>query len=281
MPVFEKVLVPVDFSPGSDAAIGAVQEIPGVREIVLLHVVYNRFPAADPAVVHPRIEEARAALEEVRRGLAKPGVAITAIAEEITGGEIEEVVSRTAARLGIPLVVMGRRGAGIIESLLLGSVASDLVRYGRTDLLLLPPAGAGIPRPSLFSHVMICTDFSLPEIGEICSEGIPWIRRVSLFHAVSSGDSEEEIRSQVKNAETRLGAIRETFTRQGTPASVHVRVGSAPEEILAFSRKEDVSLVLLKATGKRSLSSVFIGSTSAPVARNADIPVLILRRSLP
>lgn len=46
--MFEKILVPVDFSRGGFAALDAVRQIPGIREIVLLHVVYNRYPSKVP-----------------------------------------------------------------------------------------------------------------------------------------------------------------------------------------------------------------------------------------
>jgi nucleotide-binding universal stress UspA family protein len=285
--MFEKLLVPVDFSGGSRSALNALKEIPGVREIILLHVVYNRYPSANPAIVHPRVQEARTALEGIKKGLVIPGATITTIVEEITGGEISEVINRTAIRLGISLVVMGRRGTGIIESLLLGSVASDTLRYGKTDLLLIPTPfiyreelpEPDIPRPALFSHVMVCTDFSEPEIGSICLEDLPWIRQASIFHSVTTGDSKDEIHSAVVAAESGLGKIRDAFILRGIPAQIHVSVGSASEEILAFSRQEGISLILIKSVGKKSFLHVLIGSTSAPVARNTQKPVLILKRS--
>ena len=284
--MFEKILVPVDFSGSFPSVANSVKEIPGFREIVLLHVVYNKYPSGDPAIVHPRVREARAALEEIKKDFAMPGVAITAIVEEITGGEIFDVINRTAIRLGISLVVMGRRGTGIIETLLLGSVASDVLRYGKTDLLLIPAPQKDkqellypdSPHVGLFSHVMICTDFSDPEIGLICLEDLPWIRHASIFHSVTTGDSKKEIQSAVIEAESRLGKIRDVFTHRGIPARIHVSVGSAAEEILAFSRQEEISLILMKSTGRKSFLNILIGSTSAPVARNIKKPVLILKR---
>jgi nucleotide-binding universal stress UspA family protein len=283
----EKILVPVDFSGGSRSALNAVKEILGVREIVLLHVVYNRYPSANPAIVHPRVQEARAALEEIKKGLVIPGAMITTLVEEITGGEISEVINRTAIRLGISLVVMGRRGTGIIESLLLGSVASDTLRYGKTDLLLIPSLPGygqgnqdpGKPFQRLFSHVLVCTDFSEPEIACICLDELPWIRQVSIFHSVTTGDSKDEIHSAVVAAESGLGKIRDAFILRGIPAQIHVSVGSASEEILAFSRQEGISLILIKSVGKKSFLHVLTGSTFAPVARNTQKPVLILKRS--
>jgi nucleotide-binding universal stress UspA family protein len=283
--MFDKVLVPVDLSTGSRAAASAVKEIPGVRQIVLLHVVYTRYPPKDPAIVPPQVSEALSALEEMKKELSMPGVAITTLCEMVTGGEIADIINQAAQKLGISLIVMGRRGTGIIETLVLGSVASDILRYGNTDLLLIPSPPKGspypdTPPPALFSHVMACTDFSEPEIGFICLEELPGIQRVSIFHAVTTGASDNEVQSATDEAELRLTAIRDAFSRSGIPACSEVAIGSAVEEILVFSEREDVSLILMKSSGKKSYLNVIIGSTSAPFARSAKKPVLILKRSL-
>jgi nucleotide-binding universal stress UspA family protein len=247
-------------------------------------VVYTRYPPKDPAVVHPQVSEAISALEEMKKSLPMPGVSITTLCEMVTGGEIADIINQTAQRLGISLIVMGRRGTGIIETLLLGSVASDTLRYGKTDLLLIPTPPKSSPYPdkprqALFSHVMVCTDFSVPEIETICLEELPVIQRVSIFHAVTTGASDHEVRSAAGEAELRLATIRDVFSRSGIPARSEVAVGSAVEEILAFSEREDVSLILMKSSGKRSYLNVITGSTSAPFARNAKKPVLILKGS--
>ncbi len=285
--MYENILVPVDFSRNITSAANSVKEIRGVKKIVLLHVVYNRYPSGDPAVIDPTVQEARAALEEIKKGFMMPGVAITAVVEEITGGDIFEVINRTATRLGISLVVMGRRGTGIIETLLLGSVASDILRYGNTDLLLIPSPPKDTqelpvpesPQLALFSHVMICTDFSGPEIESICLKELPWIQHASMFHSVTSGDSKDEIRSAVTEAKSKLKKIHAEYTHCGIPSHIHVSIGSAAEEILRFSKREDISLIIMKSTGKKSFLNILIGSTSAHVARNTKKPVLILKRS--
>jgi Universal stress protein family. len=259
--------------------------IPGVRQIVLLHVLYNRYPLKDPSLVHPRVKEARKALESLKTSISMPEVNVTAVVEEITGGDVSAVINQVSARMDLPMVVMGRRGTGIIEALLLGSVASDMLRYGTMDMLLIPPLGKDFRDTldreqrgaSLFDHVMICTDFSEPEVGRICAQELSPLR-VSLFHAVTTGISEEEVQSASNEARARLGILQEAFTRRGIPTHIQVAVGDAPEEILAYSRDQDVSLIVLKSAGKRSPLNIIIGSTAAPVARNAVKPVLILKR---
>jgi nucleotide-binding universal stress UspA family protein len=289
--MFKNVLVPVDFSENSRAALRSVKEIPGIRKIVLLHVIYNRYPSGDKSVDDPALREAGKTLEEMKDLVASPGVPVTHVVREISGGEISDAITRVARELDISVIVMSRRGEGIIGTLLLGSVASDLVRYGDINLLLLPPArvsgtehgsipAAALPATiptGLLRRVMVCTDFSDPEIGELCLGFLPGIDRASLFHAVTRGNSAEEVEERVVTASARLGELQAAFIRTGIMADYKVVVGSAAEEILAFSEQEDISLILLKSRGRKSLINSLIGSTSAPVARNAKKPVLILK----
>ena len=291
--VAENILLPVDFSENSRTALMAVREIPGIRKITLLHVIYNRYPSRDPSVVNPAVRKARAILEKMKALVAVPDVSVTAVVREIAGGEIYETINQVAREQDIPLIVMSRRGEGIIGTLLLGSVASDLVRYGENNLLLLPPPGTAgrdngtnpatasrhaATAAGVFSRVMVCTDFSDPDIGMLCLRLLPGIGKASLFHAVTSGTSEEEIQGAILKATARLAEMQAAFVRQGTRADCTVVVGSAAEEILAFSEHEDISLILLKSRGKKDFVTSLIGSTSAPVARNARKPVLILKR---
>jgi len=276
------VLLPVDFSENCRTALRSVKQIPGIQKIVLLHVMYNRYLGSETPVGNPETEKAGIALEEMKSLIALPGVPVTTIIREIPAGEISDAISQVAREHEVSLIVMSRRGAGIIGSVLLGSVASDLVRYGEMPLLLIPPSAitnqdfTGTPA-GLFSHVMVCTDFSDPEIGTLCLTLLPWIGRASLFHAVSSGHSEQEVKERESEAEARLAGLQATFSRHGITADTRVATGSAAEEILAFSERENMSLILLKSRGKKSLITSLIGSTSAPVARNAKKPVLILK----
>jgi nucleotide-binding universal stress UspA family protein len=284
--MFQKVIVPFDFSRDSKYAIECLKKNPEVRQLVLLHIVYNKHPSHVPDVVSSEVDYARLRLEELKKGIELQGVEVKAIVEEITGGEISDVISRIATKEGTSLIAMGRVGRGVIETLFLGSVASDVLRHNTMDLLLVhAPEGVDSKRdevvglcPGLFSNVLICTDFSEPDIGFICHHELPWIQHATLFHAVPAGDSEEEVRSAVDSAQARLGTMRDEFIRAGIPAQERVYVGSAAEEILAFSEQDDVSLIILKSTGKRGYLTTLLGSTTAKVARSTPKPVLILKR---
>jgi nucleotide-binding universal stress UspA family protein len=283
--MFEKVLVPIDLSINSRYTLRCLRHIPRLRHVEILHVFYNKYASKDPDAYDPDRENKRLGLEEIKKGVELPGVTVRTRIEEIQGGEIFEPINRIAAQEGVALTLLGKRGRGIIDTLLLGSVASDVLRYGKTDLLLVNNkrakdtlSGQDLPCPDLFSHALVCTDFSDPEISDLCCDELPWIKKVTIFHAVTTGDSTEEVRTSVDLAHAGLERMQDAFARISIPAQVHVAVGSAAEEILSFSEEQDVSIIILKSTGKRGFLSNLLGSTTARVARYSNKAVLVLRR---
>lgn len=280
--LFSSVLIPVDLSENSCSVVTLLSKLPGLRKVILFHVVYNRYLDETTAVANPSVENARVFLETMKKDLALPGVTVTALVREIASEEIAECIGTAASEEGCTLIMMSRRGAGIISSILLGSVASDLVRYGEHSLLLIPPARpAAFSGTGLLSRVLVCTDFSMPEIGDLAFDILPAGSTADLFHVVTSGNSGQEVQDSVAAASARLDHIRNSRGKPGITASSRVAVGSAPEEILAYAEKESVSLILVKSRSRKGMISSLIGSTSAPVARNAKQPVLILKKWFP
>jgi nucleotide-binding universal stress UspA family protein len=96
---------------------------------------------------------------------------------------------------------------------------------------------------------------------------------------VTTGDSPEEIRSSVDAARAELERMQDAFARRAIPAQVHVSVGSAAEEIVSFAQGQDVSIIIVKSTGKRGFMQNLLGSTTARVARQSQKPVMVMRRS--
>jgi len=282
--VYERVLVPFDFSPDSQHAAACSKYIPNVSHVVLLHVVYTKLPSVSGDFINPEADYARLRLEEYIRGIEIGGLSIRPRIEEITGGNIFDIVNKVAAEENISLTVMGRRGRGVIETILIGSVAHDVLRYGTTDLLLTirsekQASGANIPPCSdLFSHVLICTDFSDPDIVTLARERLSQPQRVSIIHVVSHGESEKEVRDLSGSAWSELERLSKEFSSRHVAVTTAIRVGSTSTEIVGYAEKEGVTLIVMKSAGERGVIPSFLGTTAARVARTARVPVLVLKQ---
>lgn len=281
--MYQHVLVPFDFSADSRHAVECLNQVPGLSRMILLHVVYTRHPEQAEGSVDPSVDYARLRLEEYRKTIAREGVTVKIRIEAISGGDISEVVNRVAAEEEVSLVAMGRRGIGVIEELILGSVAKDVLQHSDRDLLLVHAAhqqkpGASPGCPGLFSHLLVCTDFSEPDIVALCMSDLPFASRVTLLHVVNTGDSMDEVPLDSSAAWTKLKALRDVYSTLRIPVRATVCEGDVAGEIIRHARENEVSLIVLKSAGKRGFIRNFLGSTTTNVTRNADIPVLVLKR---
>jgi nucleotide-binding universal stress UspA family protein len=134
--MFKRILVPIDFSPPSDAALEYARSLAGRygASLHLLHVAedpYRAFYSAEIFV--PQVEGLR---EEILSDTAKRLTArvrptdvteLRATAESIIGTPAGSIVEYAAGR-DIDLIVMGTHGRGGMAHLLMGSVAERVVR---------------------------------------------------------------------------------------------------------------------------------------------------------
>ena len=282
--MFTKVLIPYDFSNDSEYIIRCLKNIPQVQEIILFHVTRSLYLIATPEKENPETDYARLRLEKVRESIEMPRSKVRVIVEEIFGGEVSDAINEIAEREQVSLIIMGRRGRGVIETLLLGSTAWDVIRYCPANLLLIHPPGKpfslapGISCPDFFTKVMVCKDFSTPEIECLCMDIVPFVNSAELFHVVTKGDSEKEVHIAVQDAEEKLKNIAITCSDKTVTCNVHVRTGDAAVEIIRFSEEEDVSLIIVKSTGRRGIVNKIIGGTTEAIARSAKKPLLILKK---
>jgi nucleotide-binding universal stress UspA family protein len=289
--MFEKVLVALDFSPYSQKILDRITQIPGIQEVILLHVVDATRPSRREWTCGQHIENVKVLMAEKKKSLENFGLKvhtkIDAIVNEITQGTISHVILEIAETESVSLIVMGARGINPIQELLLGSVSSFVLRHAKTNVLIMHFAPvssdrkAALHRPSsmkLFSKILVPTDFS-QAASDAASfvKTIPGIEQVVLLHVVNRGDSQQEIDNYVKETQSHLDEMKKEFICAGVEVNLHVRVGDPTEMILSVTDEDDVSLIAMSAHGKGWLHDLLLGSTTFTVARKTKTPILVLR----
>ena len=171
--MFKKVLVALDFSHSTQKILDRISEIPGIQEVVLVHVVDTTRPARlDWTHGRPHIENPQLLLEEKKRFLEQRGMRVTinvdVIVNAITQSPVSNAILEIAKTENVSLIVIGARGINPIQELLLGSVSSSVIRYATANVLIMhfPPASVesqaspAFTYQKLFSKVLVPTDFS-------------------------------------------------------------------------------------------------------------------------
>jgi nucleotide-binding universal stress UspA family protein len=284
--MFETVLLPTDFSSDSERALGYITDIPGVRKVILFHVIDATRQSVKGWTHGPAIENAKILLEENRQTLEKGGikadVAVETIMNTIMQGDIPLAILAKADTESVSLIVMGARGKNTIKEILLGSVSASVIRHAATPVLLMrfpPESVATHERRNLFSRVLVPLDFSGPSWAAlVLLKVLPKTGQVLLLNVVDKGESEEEIQAAVLAAREKLDTIKTDLETSGIAVETRVHVGYPPDEINTTAERENVSLILMSPQGEgwtRELKTLFVGSTTTAVVRRAQVPVLI------
>ena len=281
-----KVLVPTDFSDNAKKILLCLTKIPGISAIVLQHVVDATHYTKRGWTHEPHIRNAKIQLGEEKELLEKLGFTVTVAVDVITSGDIATAILRRAKNENVSFIIMGSRGRGLIKGLVLGSVSSDVLRYGKTHLLLLRNDLAGELEgtvfdrfcPGIFSRVLFPTDFSksaemaLPFLKDLGGLG-----EVHLLHVVTRGESKEEVESNIKEATKNLEELINDLTGAGLSVRVHIRLGRPTDEIVSLVDAENISLILMSSHGKGFLTGLIVGSTTLGVAIHSKKPLMVIR----
>lgn len=281
--MYKKVLFPTDFSESVKKTIECIGDIPGVKEVLLLHIIDATHPSKHGWIHGQHIEDAKIRLGEQKEHLENLGLKVDAKVETITYGNVSDAILKTADDEKVSLIVMNAKGNSLIKGLLLGSTSLEVIRHSKTHVLLMRHKlvegleGEKFERfcPRLLSKVLCPTDFSEPAEDMLSFiKNLDGIQEIVLVHVVTKGETTEEIDTNIEEAKKKLDVIKENFADY--KVENHVRIGHPAEEICSLAEEEDVSIIVMSSHGKSWLKELMLGDTTFNVIKTAKRPVLVV-----
>jgi nucleotide-binding universal stress UspA family protein len=303
-----KILCPIDFSDYSRHALDHAVAIARWYEstIVVLHVfsaapvpAYSPGAAGFEPVALTRADRDQL-LAEVQRFIATesaPGILTQASIRE--GNAAREILNQAAA-MKADLVVLGTHGRSGFERLLLGSVTEKVLRKAVCPVLTVPRRHPdAVPAaPVLFKRILCPVDFSdssMKALEFAMSLAQEADADLTVLHVMARGledtpdlydtlisddrlsvaeymrrreeSARERLKEAVPDSVTAYCRV-ETMTAQGKPG----------REILRIAGERQCDLIVIGVQGRGAADLAFFGSTTNQVVREADCPVLTLRR---
>lgn len=300
---FERILVPVDFSEYSDAAVRIACALSrrGPTIITLLHVMPERSTgvvAVEPFFVPPRIAET---LYQERLASAEADLEAAvgrARAAAFRGTEVEprmesgdtHIVVRDIAR-SHDLIVAGSHGLSGAARFLLGSTSEKIAREAPCPVIV---TGADSLQPGQvrrFERVLIGIDYAPPSeriarIGAaIADDGA----EVELLHVwappsqfVLGGDSSvsAEIGAAIEEQRSvqadRLAATAAILNLPGIRTTTFIASGPATAGILDRASEIEADLIVVGTHARETLTEKVLGTVADRVLRHAECAVLLV-----
>jgi len=141
MTTFKRLLVPVDFSDASVAALATAQDLCRAldAEIRVVHVHQLQVPyVGDGGFYVPEVDEEEIMEErkqELETFVKQHGDAQISISSEVRLGDPETGINEIADEFKADMIIMGTHGRSGLSHLLMGSVTESVLRHANVPLL--------------------------------------------------------------------------------------------------------------------------------------------------
>jgi len=300
MPDITRIVCPIDFSEPSRHAIEHAVALARWYEapIVALHVhtparapvpAFELVGVGGPGPEEPELALLRAATDDFVTTVSPPGAEIRVAIE--FGSPAAQIVAEAVARPGT-LIVMGTRGAGGFEHLLIGSVAEKVLRTAACPVMTVPPR-ARLSSRVPFKRVLCPIDFSpasrhaLSLAMSFAREGDAELTLLHVMTGLSAGEAAPNSRAffspeyagfRGRDALENLRALIPKEASDWCFPHAQVAHGDPAGEILRFAADHRMDVIGMGVDGRSGFDQVVFGSTTNAVIRAATCPVVTLRR---
>ena len=139
-----RVLLPVDFSPRSVDALHRARTVAPQAELVLLHAFEVPFEGKlryagvdEGALSSLRIQAKREATAKLNELVVAAGIDEARVRRLVLHGEASALILAQELEQDCDLIVIGKRGLGLLEELLLGSVTKHVLAQSSADVLVI------------------------------------------------------------------------------------------------------------------------------------------------
>lgn len=290
-----KMLLGIDGSSAAQAAIDLVAGLdwPAGSHVRIVEAVDTRTDVQPwPALAYapPRDLEAdfiRGA-ETSLRAAAQSFAGTSLLAETaLLRGRPADVLLAEARRTGVDLIVVGSRGHGTLEAMLLGSVSAEIVSRSRVPVLVVRSATVGRAvlawdrSPAAQAAVELLETWPMfrgasVEVASVVDVG-PWWASVpplvpaealNLFEAAA-----EEARGQ---AEASVRELCGRLRRAGIAASEGVFEGDPGATLVQVARDSKADLVVMGTHGRHGVTGFVLGSVARTLVLHAPASVLVV-----
>jgi CPA2 family monovalent cation:H+ antiporter-2 len=295
---FETIVVGTDFSPLADVAIDTALRVGarvGAKQVHLVHILDTAIMQAPYPFAYTGADVAR--IDEQRRSIALEKLdAVKStdleVTREVRPGIPSRDLAQVAAELHADLILVASHGYGTLRRVILGSVASALIRVAHCPVLVV-----GARRHATdFSNILAAIDLS-PVSRKVLSYAAGLaapggrVKALSLYDTpIVSADegvlpryfSPEEVermRRERQSAMQRL--IKEVKTDGVTIDAEAMSKAPAANVILETAEIISADLIAVGTSGHNAWHRMIIGSTASKVLAEAKVPVLVVPHDAP
>ncbi|HXG30306.1 MAG TPA: universal stress protein [Thermodesulfobacteriota bacterium] len=230
-------------------------------------------------------EDIGSRLTSIADGLSSQGLSFRGL---VLRGEPNREIVEFARREGISLIVMGRRGQGLIDRVLTGSTTLRVLRESGTPVLTVKKRDeeAALDIKSILVPVDIsersesALNYAM-DLAERIKAGISVVCVFSLYpydYEIPYWVLEDLIRVSSNELKKRVDKIKLSrgVTDLGIETEVVQGINTATS-IVDYASRKKIDLIVINTHGRKGIKRLIIGSVTEKVIQEAPCAVLVLK----
>ena len=286
-----RVLLAVDGSEHSNRATEAVRSLASVTSLTVLHVLdlpRLTYPMLGPEIAKDlamTVEQAMRAegKQVLTRTISHLSYHASPVDKRLEEGVPAEMICSVAQEVQADLILMGARGVGRIQELVLGSVSHRVLTHAPCPVLIIKSPLTEIKKILLPLQAIEDVERVKRLLGnhpfqakvDITVFTVVPIPR-SIFRAGVSA-SESEIQQALESAETFIDKAVGELKSTSYAVTGLVGMGAPAETILEQETETKPDLIMMGIHHPSTVSQVVLGSVSHTVLHRSSCPLLLLR----
>lgn len=294
---FKHAVVALDQSEASDIIIDSLSYLKklGLQKVTLVTVISVSYSGEGDEIDTSLQEEQ---LNNYKKLLEHKDLKVETVIQAGSYAFAPTEIIKTADAKDADFIIIGNRGQSMVEQMLLGSTASEVLQRSHLPVFLINMEMEWIDEDKnerrlyvtqscekALDHVLHATDFSdtadraFEVVRDLDKQGK--IGKISLIHvqghhAIALKDPVSHDELMQKNEEN-LEEMRNTLsdhTRENS--EIIITFGTAGKEIIQVIEERAITLVVMGSQGKGFVHDFFLGGVSSQVTRFSKIPVLLI-----
>jgi len=290
------ILVPIDFSEGSLAAIATAQRL-GRKFGAAIHLAnVQEYPcpvvdggATVVAARIPDLEKQRRSAQHVLLQLRKKHKLAGTCRSEFANGAFDSLC-RIAAEIPADLIITSTHGRTGLKRLLLGSTAERLVQYSPCPVFVdRRPKSIGNTERDI-KKILVPVDFSDCSLAGL-NYAVRFAKKIGARIIVvnvvdlgpvmmTTGCGHYDSPTYIEAARRRCGDQMQSFLKRvsfnGVSVNTSAVAGFCPTSIYQSAARKGADLIIMSTHGRTGLRHVLVGSVAERTVRYAKCSVLVV-----
>jgi nucleotide-binding universal stress UspA family protein len=229
---------------------------------------------------------ARKTVNEAAEPLQQAGRLIETV---VIDGRPATAITEEAERFGADLIVLGARGHGAIEEMVLGSVSAEVLDTSTIPVLIARDGGLarillawdGSPsaeRAASLLEAWAIFASAAVRVLTVTETNMPWWTGTTEVAGPEVIDMYLQALDESRSQRRKLAAsMVARLQAKGLTADAEARDGAAAEQILAAASAWGAELILMGTHARTGLARLALGSVARSVVHHAQMSVLVAR----